>query len=87
MFLSPEFNAVGESVMALIDAAILAAVVQARELDPQIQLPSTEWPWAESCRWACDALDRMATSTSPERESPYDTRHGKLAQLKHILLF
>ena len=51
--------------------------IQARELSPGAQFPATESLWAETLHWACDALNRMATSANPANKSPYDRWYGK----------
>ena len=47
---SPEYNGVAERALGLIDASARAAVVQAQELYPHVELPSTDSLWAETYR-------------------------------------
>ena len=56
----------------------MAGRIQARELLPGAQLPATESLWTEASHWACDAVNRTATSTNPANKSPYDMWYGKL---------
>ena len=73
---SPQFNGVAERALGLIETAAMAGRIQARELFPGAQLPATESLWAEASHWACDALNRTATSAKPANKSPYEMWHG-----------
>ena len=66
---SPQFNEVAERALGLIETAAMAGRIQARELFPGTQLPATESLWVEASLWACDALNRTATSASPAENS------------------
>ena len=69
---SPQFNGVAERALGLIETAAMAGRIQARELYPGAQLPATDSLWAEASHWACDALNRTATTANPESKSPYE---------------
>ena len=73
---SPQFNGVAERALGLIETAAMAGRIQARELFPGAQLPATESLWAEASHWACDALNRAATSANPANKSPYEIWYG-----------
>ena len=62
---SSQFNGVAERALGLIETAAMAGRIQARELFPEAQLPATESLWSETSHWACDALNRTATSADP----------------------
>jgi len=74
---SPQFNGVAERALGLIETAAMAGRIQARELYPGTQLPATESLWAEASHWACDALNRTATTANPESKSPYEMWYGR----------
>ena len=63
---SPQFNGV----------AAMVGRIQARELLPGAQSPATESLWAEASHWACNALNRTATSADPANNSPYEMWYG-----------
>ena len=69
---SPQFNGVAERALGLIKTAAMACRIQAHELFHGAQLPATESLWAEASHWACDALNRAATSADPRNKSPYE---------------
>ena len=73
---SPQFNGVAERALGLIETAARAGRIQARELFPGAQLTATESLWAEALHWACDALNRTATSANPANKSPYEMWYG-----------
>ena len=54
----------------------MAGRIQAREVFPGVQLPATESLWAEASHWACEALNRTATSANPAKKSPCEMRNG-----------
>ena len=62
------FNRVAERALGLIETAAMAGRIQARELFPGAHLPATESLWAEASHWACDALNRTATTANPENK-------------------
>ena len=74
---SPQFNGVAERALGLIETAAMAGRIQARELYPGAQLPATDSLWAEASHWACDALNRTATTANPESKSPYEMWYGR----------
>ena len=67
---SPKFNGVVERALGLIETVAMAGRIQARELFPGVQLPTTESLWVEASHWACDALNRTATSANLANKSP-----------------
>ena len=69
---SPQFNGVAKRALGLIETAAMAGRIQARELFPGAQLPTTESFWAEASHWACDASNRSATCANPANKSPYE---------------
>lgn len=76
---SPEYSGVAGRGLSIIDAAAMSARVQSGVKLPHVQLPPTEPLWAEATHWACDALNRTATTANRESESPYETWHGSPA--------
>ena len=65
---SPQLNGVAERALGLIETVAMVGRIQARELFPGAQLPATEPLWAEASNWACDALNRTATSANPANQ-------------------
>lgn len=61
---SPEFSAVAERALGLIDAVTCHRIVQARRLRSHVRLSPIKSQWAEPYRWMCDALNRSATSVT-----------------------
>ena len=59
---SPEMNGIAERALGLIEASAMAAHFQAKEIFAGIPLPTSDRLWAESMRWACDCLNRTATT-------------------------
>ena len=43
--------------------------------------------WAESYRWAADALNRSATTANPDKKSPDEVFFGKVPEVKLLPLF
>ena len=73
---SPQFNGIAKRALGLIETAAMAGRIQAHELFHGAQLPATESLWAEASHWACDALNRAATSANPANKSPYEIWYG-----------
>ena len=76
---SPELNGVAERALGVIQNAALAARIQAPIFFPHVELPPSETHWAEAVHWACEALNRTATTANPGSKSPYEMWHGKPA--------
>ena len=53
---SPQFNGVAKRALWLIEAAALAATIQASILFSSVELPSSESLWTEAMSWACNTL-------------------------------
>ena len=79
---TPQYNGVAERGLALIETCQQAARIQAAALYPTGDVPKTESLWAEASSWACDAMNRTATSANPERKSPHELWHGTVAPLR-----
>ena len=73
---SPQFNGVVERALGLIEMAAMAGRIQTREFFPRAHLPETESLWAQASHWACNALNRTATTVKPENNSPYEMWYG-----------
>ena len=73
---SPEFNGVAERRIAMVESAGLAAHLQAIAENPGAPKGASMWP--ERAFWACDALNRTATSANPENKSPFEMRYRKV---------
>ena len=69
---SPQYKGVAERALGLIETVAMAGRIQARELCPSAQLPTSESLWAEASHWTCDPLNRTATSGNPANESPHE---------------
>ena len=66
---SPQYNGVAEPGLGIIEAAAMAARIQAKVFD-YVQLPKTDKLWAEAMHWACEALNHTACfviECSPEQ--------------------
>ena len=72
----PEPNGVAERALGIIQNAALAARIQAPILFPHVELPLSETLWAEAVYWACEALNRTATTFNPGNKSPYEMWHA-----------
>ena len=62
---SPQYNGVAERQIAIIEAADLAARIQAAAKYSNEVFPHGESLWAEQAHWACHALNCTATSANP----------------------
>ena len=71
----------------LIDTAAMASRIQAPELFHSAQLPATAPLWAEVSHWACDPLNRIATTAQPGSKSPHEMWHGSPPPLVVLLPF
>ena len=69
---NPEFNGIAERRIAMVESAGLAAHLQAIAENPGAPKGALMWP--ERAFWACDALNRTATSANPENKSPVGMR-------------
>ena len=79
---SPEMNGTAERALGLIESSAMAARLQAKETFAGILRPPSDRLWAESMRWACDCLNRTATTANPQSKSPYEMWFDKPADLK-----
>ena len=73
---SPQYNGVAERQIAIIEAAGLAARIQAAAKYPNEVFPRGESLWAEQAHWACHALNCTATSAYPGYKSPHEMWFG-----------
>lgn len=71
---SSENSVVADRALWMIQDAALAARIQATVLYPGA--PTYPCLWAEAVSWACDALNRTATTANPGGKSPYELWHG-----------
>ena len=76
---SPALNGRAERALRIIQNAALAARIRAPILFPHAELPPSETLWAKAVHWACEALNRTATTSHPGSMSPYEMWHGKAA--------
>ena len=67
---SPQYNGVAERQIAIIEAADLAARIQAAAKYSNEVSPRGDNFWAEQALWASHALNCTATSANPGFESP-----------------
>ena len=75
---SPQYNGVAERQIAIIEAAGLAAGIQAAAKYPNEGFSRGERLWAEQVHWACHALNCTATSANPGFKSPHEMWFGSL---------
>ena len=73
---SPEYNGVAERQIGIIEAAGLAARIQAEELYPNENFPRGENMWAEQAHWACHAINCTATTANPGWKTPHEMWFG-----------
>ena len=69
---SPQYNGVAERQIAIIEAAGLAARIQAAAKYPNEGFPRGESLRAEQAHWDCHALNYTATSANPGYKSPHE---------------
>ena len=74
----PQYDGVAERQIAIIEAAGLAARIQAAAKYPNEVCPRGGSLWAEQTHWACRALNCMATSGNPGFKSPHKMWFGSL---------
>ena len=79
---SPEFNGVGERGLDMIQEVASSARAQAPALYPDINVPTSRRLWAEAMQWACESVNRTATTANPNRASPYEMWYGHAAPLQ-----
>ena len=72
----PQYNGVAERQIAIIEAAGLAARIQAVAKYPNDVFPRGERLWAEKAHWACHALNCTATSANPGYKSLHEMWFG-----------
>ena len=75
----PELNGVAERTLGIIQNAALAARIQAPIIFPHVALPPSETFWAEAVHWACETLNRTATTSNPDNKSPHEMWYGEAA--------
>ena len=73
---TPQLNGVAERGLTLIEKLAKASVFQAKVSFVGIELPSMDRLWAEAHKFACDNLNRTATSSNKDMKSPYEMWHG-----------
>ena len=76
---SPEANGVADRALGITQNAALAARIQAPILPPHVVLPPSENLWAEAVHWACEPLNRTATTSNPGNKSPHEMWYGEAA--------
>ena len=81
---SPEYNGVAERAIAMVEQAAMAARIQAKVLY-DVDVPARMW--AESYRWAADALNRSATTANPGKKSPDEMFYGEVPKVKLLPFF
>ena len=75
---SPQYNGVAERQIAIMEAAGLAARIQAAVKYPNDVFPRGESLWAEQAPWACHASNCTATSGNPGDQSLHEMWFGSL---------
>ena len=69
----PQLNGVAERGLTLIEKLAKAATIQSFK---DFSLPATDPLWPEAHNYACDVLNRTATSSNPEFKSPHEMLFG-----------
>ncbi|CAN0397749.1 unnamed protein product, partial [Hapterophycus canaliculatus] len=72
----PQLNGVAERGLTLIEKLAKALAIQAKVSFVGLSLPPTEKLWPEAHSYACDSLNRTATSSNPDYQSPCEIWHG-----------
>ena len=73
---SPTLNGVAQRALGITQNAAIAARIQAPILFPHVKLPPSEALWVEAIHWACESLNRTAT-TNLRNMSPHEMWYGK----------
>ena len=81
---SPKFNGVAERALGIIEKTAKAGRIEAALLFPEANIPQGRDLWAEAMIWACDTLNRSATTANPARMSPHEMWHGSVAKIKML---
>ena len=68
---SPQYHAVAERGLGLIEEAAMAARIQGKFLFGHVQLPKTDKLLAEAVHRACEAMNHTACSANPDSKLPY----------------
>ncbi|CAB1111679.1 unnamed protein product [Ectocarpus sp. CCAP 1310/34] len=79
---SPQYNGVAERGLGLIEAAAMAARIQAKVLFGHVQLSKTDRLWAEAMHLACEAINHTACSPNSDSKSPYEMWHGEASHAR-----
>ena len=72
----PQLNGVAERGLTLIEKLAKTATNQAKESFKDFSLPATDPLWPEAHNYACDVLNRTATSSNAEFRSPHEMLFG-----------
>ena len=75
---SPQYNGVAERQITIIEAAGLAARIQAATKYHNEIFPRGENLWVEQAHWTCHALNSTATSANSRFKSPHEMWFGPL---------
>ena len=70
----------------MLEAAALAARIQAPILFPNVELPSSDYFWTEDMSWACHTFNCSTTTSIPDSKSPHEMWHGSPPR-RHLLPF
>ena len=81
---TPKFNGMVERGLGIVQEAAHAACLEAPRLFPDVQLPSTGRLWTEACFWACERLNRSATTANPGNCSPHELFFGVTPKLRML---
>ena len=76
---SPNQNGIVERALGIIQNAALAAFIQASIVFPLVEVPLTEYLWAEEVHWSCDTLNHTATTVNPDNKSPHEMLYDTTA--------
>ena len=68
----PQYNGVAERGLTLIEKLAKTSTIQAQVSFVGMKLPMTGSLWPEAHNYACDVLNRTATTANPRNKSPYE---------------
>ena len=77
---STNFNELAQRHVAMVEAAVMAAQVQARLLCPGFKIPSGSLLWSARNYVTCYALSRRTTNVNLGDRPPFEMRFGTITQ-------
>ena len=84
---SAPYDGAAERALGIIEKVSKAARIEAPLLFPEAEVPDfsqTGYLWAEAMLWACDSLNRTATTSNPDRKTPHEMFYGTIGKVRMI---